>query len=197
MNAENQAPFVREMAGIVTTLSKNAEEQQATAEEALARLTRAAVNLDRAANECRAFQKTVQENVDAKIRDAMEGAASEAAKLLASKFSVANKQAELAAERYECAARTIGLRLAAMIIVACVVTLGLATYLIRHSYPSQAEMQALRDERQQLQETISILDSRGGRAITTCVDAKQQQHLCAYVINPDTKQVITALLSGY
>lgn len=197
MSAENQAPFVREMAGIVTTLSKNAEEQQATAEEALARITRAAVNLDRAANECSAFQKTVQENVDAKIREAMDGAASEAAKLLAGKFSVANKQAELAAERYESAARTIGLRLAAMIIVACVVTLGLATYLIRHSYPSQAEMQALRDERQQLQETISILDRRGGRAITTCVDAKQQQHLCAYVINPDTKQVITALLSGY
>lgn len=197
MAVENHAPLLRTMANVVQALADEAKTQQARADDALGNLRRAALTLDTAARECQALPKKVRQELATEIETALNGAASEAASLLANKFTAADNHAMLAAQRYEKAARILGWRLMGVISIFGVAIIGAATYVIRDSFPATAEIEALRTERDQLQSAVSLLEKSGGKIIFRCSDEKNREHWCARVIDPARDKAVNYKLAGY
>lgn len=80
--------------------------------------------------------------------------------------------------------------------ISLVITLG-STYILLRSIPSYDEIQALRNEKAQLSNTINVLEQRGGRAtVGNCPTQGNSQRMCVRVIGSGGERYF-AVIDGY
>lgn len=94
------------------------------------------------------------------------------------KFASASQQAEKARSAYERAAK---LAVGKIIIIAALCFLfGVVGMIavIYHAIPNPGQLQALRAEKAQLEQTVSLLEQRGGRADVRTCQVSGEQRLC-------------------
>ena len=155
--AEKESQFVAAMAGAVHALINEAERQQAAVSSLLKETRGAAIATVEAARTSKQSAETLPARIAGSLDQAFEQAAMQAADQLTNKFVDADKQALIAAERYEKAASSLGWRMILAACAFCALILALLTFLLMRSIPSYEEIRAL-------QETVATLEQRGGRA---------------------------------
>ncbi|MRV70684.1 hypothetical protein GJ700_02990 [Duganella sp. FT92W] len=120
------------------------------------------------------------QRVDKSLQNSVDGAANK----LASHFSEANVQADLAAATYQRASKhvVIKITLAALGITAiAAASIVAVTWILA---PTNADIQALREERDELKRQITFLERKGGRSdVTMCkLDEKTgKSRMCAKI----------------
>lgn len=177
MGTEAEAQIILALSDVVDSLIEQAERQQKSVQGMLANGSEAINVVSLAGKEHRDLAKELPKQVKEVIASALDGAAGKAAGILASKFTEADKQAKLAANRYENAARTLRWKTIAVITVAWVATVAIAVLMIWYT---SAETQALRQDKAMLETVMTHLKrSPQGALIARC--GPQLNILCVNV----------------
>lgn len=177
METEAQAKMILALGDVVDSLIEQAEQQQKSVQGMLANGGEAINVVSLAGKEYRDLAKELPKQVKEMIASALDGAASKAAGILASKFTEADEEARLAASRYESAARILRWRIIAVVTGAWVTTVAIAVLMIWYT---SAETQALRQDRAMLETVMTYLErSPQGAQIARCGD--QLNLLCVNV----------------
>jgi hypothetical protein len=168
-----------------------AQEQQRAAQTAVAGVTVATKALNDTA-------RSLKGQLTDELRQAMEGAAANAARLLTERFAEANRQAERAALTYKSAASWTTFKVFLFTVVIGVLIVGAGMLVILHSVPSAEEMDKLRAEKAQLVSTIAALEKRGGRAVVSrCQTQDGAERLCVKVVDLTTGERVPMVIAGY
>lgn len=118
--------------------------------------------LQRAADQLRELADTLPRHAQTAVMKSLSGAADQAAHDLSTRFAEAEKQARLAGERYERAARWFPGSVVAMAVGAMSVLIlgcwGLAFLVV----PTAREIRNLTEQRDQLTAEVAALEARGG-----------------------------------
>lgn len=189
--SEKESKFVYAMASAVHAQIGVTERQRAIVDAMLKETREAAKQTSEAA---RLSRKTTEE-LPLQILEAVdrvsEGAATRAATLLAEKFTQADAQAHQAAQRYERAARSLSWRLVVSASVFSAVLLVSVTALVLHIIPSAEEIRSR-------QETVDLLERRGGRAlVAACPEEGKPKRLCVRIFDEQTNREGFRVIAGY
>lgn len=177
MSDEVQAKMILALGGAVDSLIELAERQQKSAQEMLANGSEAINVVSIAGKEYRDLAKELPKQLKEVIVGAFDGAASKAAGILALKFTEADEQAQLAASRYEKAARTLRWKIIAVVTSAWIMTVAIAISMIWYT---SAETLSLRQDRAMLETVMTYLkDLPQGTQIARC--GTQSNLLCVNV----------------
>jgi hypothetical protein len=175
MSDETQAKIVLALGDAVDSLIEQAERQLKVTQGVLSTGSEAIKAVSLAGNEHRALAKELPRQVQEAIKDALDGAAIKAAEILSSRFTNADEQAKLAADRYEKAARKLHWKL----VVACAIAWS-ATIALVVLYMNE-EIRTLREDSRMLKTTMAYLKQKPqGAQLTLCNPGKKSQYLCVY-----------------
>lgn len=169
---------------------KIATQQQQTAQSAISEISSATMSV-------KDVVRTIKGQLTAEVQDALKDSSTQAAALLTKKFKEADNQAELAAAKYRSAVKWASWNVFCFVAgISLVITLG-GTYILLRSIPSYDEIQALRNEKAQLSNTINVLEQRGGRAtVGGCPTQGNSQRMCVRVIGSRGERY-SAVIDGY
>jgi hypothetical protein len=179
MSDEAQAKLILALGDAVDALLEQAERQQNVVQGVLSVGGEALKAVSLAGNEHRALARELPKQIKESITGALDGAAVKAAEILSSQFADADKQASLAADRYEKAARVLGWKWIGVAIGAWAATVVIAILAI--SYTS-AEARILREDSGMLATVMRYLQQNPqGAQIALCNPRAGAQTVCVYV----------------
>lgn len=168
-----------------------AQEQQRTAQAAVVGVNAATKALNDTA-------RSLKGQLTDELRHAMEGAAADAARLLAERFAEANSHAARAALTYKSAASWTTFKVFLFTVVIGALVVGAGVFILLRSVPNAEEIDALRAEKAQLVRTVSALEKRGGRAVVSrCQTQDHVERLCVQVVDLTTGARVSMVIAGY
>lgn len=177
MSDEAQARMILALGDAVDSLIEQAERQQRNVQGMLANGSEAINAVSLAGKEHRDLAKELPTQVKEVIVRSLDGAGRKAAGILASNFTEADEQAQLAASRYENAAQTLGWKTIIIVTGAWVATVAIAVLMIWYT---SAETQELHQDRAMLQTLMTYLErSPQGAQVARC--GTQSNFLCINV----------------
>jgi hypothetical protein len=179
MGDQTQASMVLALGDAVDSLLGQAEQQQKVVQGVLSVGNEALKAVSLAGNEHRALAKDLPKQITETISGSLDGAAAKAAEILSSRFSDADEQAHLAAERYESAAHGLRWTWLGVAIGAWAVTVAMTSLAIWYT---NAEVRILREDSGMLASVTNYLQQHPqGAQIALCNLSSSAQDLCVYV----------------
>lgn len=176
MTDEEQAKMVLALGDAVDSLIEQAERQQKFAQGVLSTGSEALKAVSLAGNEHRGLAKELPRQVREAITGALDGAATEAARILSSQFTNADEQARRAADRYQNAARVLGWKLLAVCAGAWAATVALVVLVALYM---SGEVRALREDSNMLETTVTYLKQNPqGAQLALCNPRNNFNDLC-------------------
>lgn len=142
---------------------------------------KALLELQTASKALAALQGQLPVDVKKTIDDNLEDAAVTAGEILASKLNRVMVEAQETTQAFETARRWLGWQLVLILVGLFAVTVAGMHLVISRIIPSMAEIQQLRQEREDLVEVARRLRAAGGDAVLATCDDKGRARLCVRV----------------
>lgn len=177
MSDEAQSKIILALGDVVDSLTKEAERQQRCVQGMLENGSKGINAVSLAAKEHQDLAKELPIQVKTAIASALDGAASKAAGVLTSKFKEADEQAQLAARRYENAAKITHWKTIFILVCTWVATVAIAVLMIWYT---STENQSLRRDRGTLKTILTHLE-KSPEIVQISLCGAQKNLLCVYV----------------
>lgn len=166
---------------------RNAQDQQTAATDAIRQMQTATGSVQVAA-------RSLKGELAKEVREALTDASTEAARLIAQKFTEANQLADEAATTYRSVVKWSAWRVFLISAVMFAFVVGAVVFVVTRSIPSYDEIERLRAEKALMEKNIITLEKRGGRAkLAIC----EENRTCIRVLNKTGSQGYWAIIEGY